>query len=92
MQTAIATLGFAVVALLAILERLYGMWLCRKAFQAGRGVHWKGGLRPSVDIDVEDRVRSPTALQEGSVCPTAGQEHNNADQDVSRSFVDRVLK
>jgi hypothetical protein len=53
MQTAIAAFpGFAVVAFLVlILERMYAMWLCRKALRDGRGFRWKGGLRPSVEVE-----------------------------------------
>lgn len=62
MQSAIAAFGLA-MALLAFLERLYGVWLCRKAFQGGRGVRWSRGLRPSVDAEAQDRFRSTTAYR-----------------------------
>jgi len=70
MQTAIAAFPWLAVVMLLVLtlERVYAMWLCRKALRDGRGFRWKGGLRPSVEIEARFQVNQ----SRGASDPTAG--------------------
>lgn len=64
MPETIAITVAVVTLLLGSLERLLVMWLCLTAARAGRGVRWRRGWRPCVEIDTKETGVSDPVTRE----------------------------